>query len=286
MSHVPQPRELELDAGHFRLAARAWGDDTKPKILALHGWLDNAASFDRLAPLLPGAHVVAIDLPGHGRSSHRPAGASCHFVDWVADVVAIVDALGWERFSLLGHSMGAGIACLVPSSLPHRVQRLALVEGFGPLSSPPELAPERLARAILDERRLAAAPPRVFPDLESAVRARVHGSDLDRDSARLLVERAVERVPEGVRFRHDPRLKTPSRVYLTEDQVLAFLSGIECPVLAVRASEGWPIPADRVATRLDAITDVRYFEVPGGHHVHLTHPDRVAGLLSRFLVET
>ena len=68
-------RELTLDLPHLRLAARAWGDPSLPPLLALHGWLDNAASFDRLAPLLcEHFHIVALDLPGHGRSGHRPAG--------------------------------------------------------------------------------------------------------------------------------------------------------------------------------------------------------------------
>ncbi len=68
-------RELSLELPHLRLAAQAWGDPQLPRLLALHGWLDNAASFDRLAPLLCGHfHIVAIDLPGHGRSGHRPPG--------------------------------------------------------------------------------------------------------------------------------------------------------------------------------------------------------------------
>jgi pimeloyl-ACP methyl ester carboxylesterase len=58
--------ERRLALPHLALAAREWPGDG-PKVLALHGWLDNAASFDPLLPLLPDVHAVAIDLPGHGR---------------------------------------------------------------------------------------------------------------------------------------------------------------------------------------------------------------------------
>ncbi|MEZ5601350.1 MAG: alpha/beta fold hydrolase [Candidatus Competibacteraceae bacterium] len=96
--------ELELQTPYLRLAARAWGPLDGVPVLALHGWLDNAASFDALAPLLPNTRLVALDLTGHGRSEHRPAGVHYHFVDFIPDVVAAADALGWNRFALLGHS--------------------------------------------------------------------------------------------------------------------------------------------------------------------------------------
>lgn len=54
--------ELELQTPWLRLAARAWGPSGGLPVLAVHGWLDNAASFDVLAPLLPGMRLVAVDL--------------------------------------------------------------------------------------------------------------------------------------------------------------------------------------------------------------------------------
>ena len=65
-------RDIELQLPHIRIAAREWGDPEGEPVLAIHGWLDNAASFDTLAPLLAELHLVALDLPGHGRSQHRP----------------------------------------------------------------------------------------------------------------------------------------------------------------------------------------------------------------------
>lgn len=277
-------RELRLTLPHVEVAAREWGEEDGRPVLALHGWLDNAASFDRIARLLDGLHVVAVDLPGHGRSGMLPAGCGNHFVDWVAAVLGAADALRWRRFSLLGHSMGAGISTLVPAAAPDRIVRVVLLEGMGPLSEPAELAPRSLAEALAQEARLAGQGPRVFPSVEDAVDARRRDSDLDRASARLLVERGTETVPGGVRFTHDPRLRTRSRVRFTEEQVQAFLRAISVPVLAVRASDGWPFPADVVAARYEVVADLRVVEVEGGHHVHLTHPERVAEVVREFLL--
>jgi pimeloyl-ACP methyl ester carboxylesterase len=279
-------RELTLDLAHHRLAALEWGSVDGPPVLAIHGWLDNAVSFSGLAPLLDGFRVVAVDLTGHGRSDHREPGSSHHFVDWVPQVIEVADHLELDGFALLGHSMGAGISSLVPAAAPGRVTRMVLIEGAGPLATPPEEAPSLLRMALEDEGRVDSSPAKIFPDLASAVAARRQGSDLDPTSARVLVERAVETVDHGVRFTFDPRLKTRSRWRFTEEQVLAYLAAIDCPVLAIAASSGWPFPEDVRERRLAAIPDLARAEVEGGHHVHLTHPERVAGLIGEFLADT
>jgi pimeloyl-ACP methyl ester carboxylesterase len=251
-------------------------------VLAVHGWLDNAATFDTLAPLLGDYRVIALDLAGHGRSDHWPQSCSHYFVDWVPQILEAADALGFEDFLLLGHSMGAGVASLLPAVAPGRVKRMVLLEGAGPLTTPPEEAPALLRNALDDEKRIAGRSQRIHPDLESAVAARCHGTDLDPDSARLLVERSVTKVDGGLRFTSDPRLRTRSRWRFTEDQVFAFLVAIDCPVLAVRADQGWPVPEEQMLARLEAIPDVTRLEVAGGHHVHLTHPERVASAICDF----
>ena len=145
------------------------------------------------------------------------------------------------------------------------------------------MAPAQLASAVEDEARAIAASPRLFPDLDAAVKARLRDSDLDTEAALLLVERGSEEVEGGFRFTHDPRLRTRSRTRLTENQALAFLAAIECPVLAVRALQGWPFPEDVVMARLKKIQYLQTAEIEGGHHVHLTHPERVASLINKFL---
>ena len=68
-------------APKLTLRGKCWGPADGRPVLALHGWLDNASSFDLVAPALAarGFRVVALDLAGHGLSDHRPASAFCTY---------------------------------------------------------------------------------------------------------------------------------------------------------------------------------------------------------------
>lgn len=67
--------EIKIDVPWGFVAGKWYGDRNQTPVIALHGWQDNAGSFDRLIPLLPPCiPILAIDLPGHGKSSHYPTG--------------------------------------------------------------------------------------------------------------------------------------------------------------------------------------------------------------------
>ena len=283
------PQEISIQIPGLRLAARAWGPETGDPVMALHGWLDNAATFDRLAPLLPSSlRIVSLDLPGHGLSDHRGPDALHHYVDWVPTVFDAADALGWSQFSLLGHSMGGGIASLMAGTWPDRIRRAVLIEGVGPFTNPPHEAPKRLRASIEQRRKLASRRPRVCANRVAAARARVqHGyGTLSRAAADILVARGTEQIDDGVRWRHDLRLQTSSAIRLTEAQVEAFLRGIRCPVLVVFADSDWRPPGDLYRKRLPLIADCQCIECPGSHHLHLDTPEQVASPIGRFLTRS
>ncbi len=155
----PAAREIRVDLPHFKLSGLEWpaadgSNEHRLPILALHGWLDNAASFRALVPLLPGdRRIVALDLPGHGLSSHRPQGAYSYFLDYVPVVFDVADALGWDRFILIGHSMGAGIGTLAAGTFPERIARLVLIDGMGPLTEADDGAPARFRSFLQSVQR-------------------------------------------------------------------------------------------------------------------------------------
>lgn len=278
------PRELTLALPHLRLAARAWGDPALPPLLALHGWLDNAASFDRLAPLLcEHFHIVALDLAGHGHSGHRPAGVWYHYVDYLDDVLAAAKALGSERFGLLGHSLGGTVASALAAIVPERIERLLLIEALGPLAGDAGQALAQLQRALHQRAALQEKNLRVFADAEEAAQARVRANDLSPRAARVLVSRSLKEVPGGFVWSSDPRLTLASPQRFVEAQVLALLGGIRAPTQLILADPPPSfLPPALVEARIAHVPGIEVVRLPGHHHLHLEDPEPVARAMLAF----
>lgn len=276
--------EIGLETARGPLAALRGGDSSGPKLLCLHGWLDNAASFLPLAPYLAGFDWVALDLPGHGASSHRAPGYDYAFADWLHDVLDAMDALGWDQADLLGHSMGGAIACVLAAAVPARVRRLALVEALGPVAGDPAKAGERIRDAVAARRDKPARGPRTLPDIDTAVAARLVASRMSPEAARLIVERNLREVEGGYAWRSDPRLTWPGHVRMDEASIQAMLRSIEAPVRVVAADPAPPYftPGVREA-RLGCLREASVVVLPGGHHLHMEQPAVVAQALLDFL---
>ncbi|KPZ09475.1 Hydrolase, alpha/beta fold family [Pseudomonas syringae pv. spinaceae] len=274
--------EVRLNLGHIELAAHLFGPEDGQPVIALHGWLDNANSFARLAPHLDGLRIVALDLAGHGHSDHRPAGAAYALADYVFDVLQVAEQLGWQRFALLGHSLGAIIAVLLASSLPERVTRLALIDGLVPLTGDPQSAAERMGAALQAQLALSNKKKPVYRDQERAVQARMKGMlAVSRGAAELLAQRGLMPVPGGYTWRSDSRLTLPSAIRFTELQAMAFVHGIRCPTQLVIASDGMLAKKHELLSGLPF--DVA--RLPGGHHFHLDDEEgarSVAHCINRF----
>ena len=274
---------VEVDG--LKLGTLTWGPADGTPVLCVHGWLDNGASFAPLAAQLPEHRLIAVDMPGHGASQHRPIGAAYHQLDWIINVTTIMDRLGLERVVMMGHSMGAGIVALTTGTYPERVRGLVMFEGTGPRPTKPEEVPLALREHCEVKRREADRPVNHRgASFETAVRARVaFGDPIARGSAELLCQRGVVVAPGGVSFSADRRLHQAQPLQLTEDQILAFYRRIACPTLIVSGSEGMRYNESIVASRKRAIADLTDVVVPGGHHVHMDVAPQVATHVRSFL---
>jgi pimeloyl-ACP methyl ester carboxylesterase len=279
---IMQADELRFEVNGHLIAARATGPEDGLPVLALHGWLDNAATFRALEPALEGVRLVALDLMGHGFSDHRPASMPYYIWDNLSDVVAVADELNWQTFHLLGHSMGASISSLLAGAMPERVESLILLEGLGPLVDAPAELPEQMAQAIRRRSRRNRTP-RFYASIEEAVAARINGRfPVGEQAARWLVERSIVHTAKGFCWRSDPALNLPSVLRMSEEQVRAFLLRISCPSLLVLGTRG--VATELTQTRASCIQALQRLTLEGGHHLHLEQgvSETIAQAINRF----
>lgn len=134
----------EVEVNGVVLAYRVAGDPASPPLVLLHGLGDEERDWHTVLPTLAGRHrVYALDLRGHGRSSH-PGRYSFELMR--DDVIGFLDATGVERCVLIGHSMGGAVAILLAEAAPRRLTQLILEDAAAPrpgaLSRPPLAPPD------------------------------------------------------------------------------------------------------------------------------------------------
>lgn len=282
-------REFAVDTPFGRLGGLRNNVHGAPRLLALHGWLDNAASFVPLAPHLAGFDLVAPDLPGHGVSAHLPPSAEYTLVTAARAAFAVADALGWERFALLGHSMGGATASLMAAAAPQRIERLQLIEALGGLSEAEDRTASRLREAFADQAALSGKQLRVFGDIATAVRARMTANSLSEPVARLLVERGVAPVRSdesqgGFIWRSDPRLTLTTAMRMSEAQMRSLIAAIESPTCMVWADPAQPYMPDALRReRATLLPRGEMHVLAGTHHLHMEQPRDVGELFRAFL---
>ncbi|MCA0964174.1 alpha/beta hydrolase [Salipiger bermudensis] len=256
----------------LRLAGRAWGPRDGTPVLALHGWMDHADSFQELAPRLAGCRVVALDLSGQGLSGHRAAHATYNIWDDLPQIAELLDLLGWQDCVLLGHSRGANIAGLFAAAQPGRVRALIALDSLVPEPDPDETIVTTLTAFIEQTRKQKARPPRLFPSTEAYIERRTAQGNARRTSE-ALAERALAPHPDGVSLRGDPRLFARSAVKLKQADVEAVLRAWRCPVLNIWATEGIkskrPVLAQLAARAGELVMTYETAELAGDHHFHL-----------------
>jgi pimeloyl-ACP methyl ester carboxylesterase len=273
-------RVLEWDAGEP--LATAW---------LLHGHMDAAASWDRVAEPLAsaGLRVLAPDFRGFGEGPRVSAGGYYHFSDYVFDLADLVDALTPPQASvvLVGHSMGGVIATLYAGTFPERRGRLALLEGMGPTGQSPDDYPERMRAWVDGVRAVRARDERTIGSREEALRRLVvHHPDVPPEVLATRVDVLARPRPGGrLAWRADPLHSTRAPVPFLPDAYRAFARRVTWPVLFVSGGPlGWH-PSDE-EERLAAFADLRRAELPdAGHMMHWTRAGELARELTRFALE-
>ncbi|CAJ1053488.1 serine hydrolase-like protein isoform X1 [Xyrichtys novacula] len=286
--------ELSVPVPWGEIRGRVWGPSHGYPVLCLHGWADNCDSFNPLIPLLPAeCRYVAVDLAGHGLSSHRPPGVFYSLFAYVVDVSRVAAALQLKNFSIIGHSMGGEIAAMFTALYPEMVDALILLDtyGFVPTDSAKisEVIREGMESILEFEKKTEAT--RVHTYEKAVQRLSTANQSLSEQSVHILLKRGLSPVEGGFVFSRDLRVhfKNISRISL--EQSLVMLSKIQASVLLILAGGGSDRLFSESAQNKFTSVLLQHFQegnhsvvtVPGSHHVHLDKPEVVAPFVSDFL---
>ncbi|XP_075982951.1 putative serine hydrolase [Anticarsia gemmatalis] len=288
-------KEIQIPVKYGHIAAKLWGSSENRPIVAIHGWQDNAGTWDRLAPMLTEhSSILAVDLPGHGLSSWFPAGMMYNQWDMVKLILHLKDYFKWDKVSIMSHSMGAlaGLryACLFPDDVDYYISLDGLLSENCDFAEIKKMFPEWMKKGLFTQDLIDKQPP-VYT-LEEMTTIWHHGTkqSVALESAHYLLKRGAkqsEQDPTKYAFSRDFRLKyvllTPELKEFAED----IMSRIKCPMLYVKALDS-PYSVDEFAVELrDKIlkkheqSELHF--VSGKHHVHLNNPERMAPLILEFL---
>lgn len=264
---MTKPLEKDFIVRDMRLACQIWQAEQPVKVLALHGWLDNSASFNRLAAAFKDCCIVAPDLAGQGQSDHRPASATYHLWDDIVDIAELVKQLGWQEFIIIGHSRGAMLASMLAASFPEKVKALVLLDAIMPWPVEIDQSVKQL-RAFIDDYQKERVPS-YFGSREEALKIRAKASGFELELAEVLAQRQLLNTEKGWYWRIDERLKAASAIKLTEAHNQTFLDAIQCPVRVFMASGGLGRLSSVKALEAQ-YPQFNWCTIEGHHHAHMT----------------
>ena len=244
-------------------------------VLLLHGYPQNLSEWAKLAPLLATDHtVVCADLRGYGDSS-KPPGAPDHgnysFRAMAADQVALMKALGHERFHVVGHDRGGRVAHRMALDWPQQVRSLCVLD-LVPTWALYNQTSRRIAGtywqwyflplpAPFPERLIGADPDFYFENCLVSV----GGKGLDAFDADMLAEyRRCWRDPAMIHASCCD-YRAGASIDLAHDEADLQVK-LECPVFALWGADGLMCKLmDIEAAWRARCADLRVAQVPGGH---------------------
>ena len=240
-----------------------------PTLLLLHGIGSNSRSFRyQLAGLADVARVVALDLPGYGRSDDPPRPFT--MADLADYAAAVLDALGADQADVLGHSLGGVVAQMLFHRHPERVRSLVLADTNPGSGSLPE--PERSARV---QRRLDALSHQTPRAMAEARAPALLSPDAPPELVADLVDIMAEVRPAAYRA---------AAIAMGTTDLTELLTAISVPCLVVCGDCDQVTPVATARLLAERIPGARLAIIAGaGHASNQERPDQFNDLVRTFL---
>lgn len=306
-----EPREIKFETSYGSIACLEWGQREAPnKILCVHGWLDNAGSFERLIPFILGHkdnqakyHVVAMDMPGVGHSSHRPPGSEYTTFSNIIEMRRVTQQLGWHlNLTLIAHSLGGHFAFLYSCIYSKQVRTMISIDTTHPITHQAPNWHVNISNSIehyfkceqygQQNSKLDTVVP-LYTEADAIKRLMdAHNSSLTYESAKVMFKRGATRHPNGgCTFNRDVRHRHLSVEFRPDDELmLKFLGNTFRPnnLMIIRALRSPYHRPDYIRLRYYDLFErncelFRDIMLDGTHHLHMNSPDQVALEINKFL---
>lgn len=281
---APQARYYQSQG--LRLHFTDWGNPLAPPLLLVHGGLDHGRSWDHLAQALrPNFHVVAPDLRGHGCSAWA-TGSSYSLADHVYDLTSLVKFLGFEKVTIVGHSMGGMVSLTYTGAFPEKVSRLVVLDGvtnFPARKIKPVAV--RIAEWVGDLDKFAQRKVHNYPSVADGAERILHRNPrLTREQALHLATHGLKQNADGsFSWKFDPYLRARAPYRLSLEDHVGLWSRIQCPTLLVSGTESF-LPDPAAAGVMAHFRQAELVKIAGaGHWLQHDKPDQVREIIERFL---
>ncbi|OQR77867.1 putative serine hydrolase-like [Tropilaelaps mercedesae] len=286
-------QEIRIPTPCGALAAKAWGPIHAKPILALHGWQDNANTYDLLIPLLkPKYRIIALDFVGHGYSSHLAPGLFYSTNNFIMDIERVAHYFAWDSFIIMGHSMGGGIGHMYSLLFPERLRTLVTIDVPLPATMTTDkfvmmtafsiLNLLRIEREHFGEKPFAYTADEIIKKHMAAIK-----NAYTREAVKILMRRGCTQVgPDQFIFNRDRRLKYVFWNSFDANTAGELATRYKNELLAIRCvpmqfyKEGYHKIQE---IHRDNCSRYQYSEIEGLHHIHMTDPEKVAPIINEFL---
>ena len=189
--------------------------------------------------------------------------------------------------------IGAAMAMLYASVFPEKVEKLVCLDVIRAEVTRPDTSGYRLRKTAGKLLKIEAdilAGPEKPVSYEEALKKNIAGSfgSLDKNGCEILFKRGLKKVDGGYVFRRDKRLMAAPLFLVPKEDMLNMAKEVTADVLVIKFANGPEFESqENFMEHLETLKthkakSVRYFEVEGAHHVHLTHPERIASIISEF----